>query len=160
MIQYSSINDAWGNRDINKKTLNNIEKKFIKPSVNYELKEEIKPNTPINHHEKFINEQSNCSFTEHLKTCENCKKIIAEYFAGSENTNTNDNIKTIKIFGFKLNITTDVLKVIFIIIIIIIFVLLLSMINISFKPNNSEMKYYMIPNNIATIPINGQYFTN
>ncbi len=163
MIQYSSINDAWGN----KKTLNNIEKNIAKPSVNYQIQDEKEIITPViekkNHDEKFVNKQSQCSFTEHLKTCENCKKIMVDYFTNNEN-----NIKKINIFGLiKFNLTTDVLKVIFIILIIIIFILLLSMMNISLKTNNIGMKYYMVPNNIPNIPnipgipgIAAQYFSN
>jgi hypothetical protein len=161
MIQYSSINDAWGNKDINKKSINNIEKFIDKPLMKNKEPNIDKPviniekMVPQNHinlnKEKFVDEPSNCSYTEHLKTCENCRKKITEFF-NSETSNT----KEINIFGLiKFNLTTDVLKVIFVILLIFIFVLLLSMINISFK-TNTAMKYYMIPGNLSNIP--GQYF--
>ena len=170
MIQYSSINDAWGNKDINKKTINNIEKFIEKPS-NQE-KTNISPqiispqiisppmispqiiSPPMINKEHFTSDVSYCSFTEHLKTCEKCKKNMAEYF-----TNPGNNTREINLFGLiKFNLTTDVLNLIFIILIILIFVIILSMVNVSFRTNNTAMKYYMVPSNLANIPV--QYFGN
>ncbi len=169
MIQYSSINDAWGN--INKKPINNIEKFIEKPSnqektINPPI---ISPpiisppvislpniNPPNINREHFITDVSHCSFTEHLKTCEKCKKNMKEYFVNPDN---NANIREINLFDLiKFNVTTDVLNVVFIILIILIFIVLLSMVNISFKTNNTAMKYYMVPSNLANIP--AQYFSN
>ncbi len=165
MIQYSSINDAWGNKDINKKSLNNIEKFINRPPLNNNIPAQVA--SAIEHpiildtknnlnKEQFVSEVSQCSFTEHLKTCDNCKKIIAEYFI-----NQNSNVREIKLWGLQLSLPTETLKVIFIILIILIFILLLSMVNISFKNNNIGMKYYMVPSNFPNFSgMPGQYFSN
>jgi hypothetical protein len=205
MIQYSSINDAWGNKEIyKKKDLNNIENLINKKLVNESfenkhqqisivhepksienqpkpienqpkpienqpkpienqpkpIENQVKPienqPKPIEHF-KYDLDKSSCSFAEHLKTCEYCKNSLAEYF-----TNDNNNpISTINLFGLKINITKDVLKIIFVIIIIIIFVILLSIINISLKNPKTMMKYYMVPNmpNMHNMP-NMSYYSH
>ncbi len=175
MIQYSNINDAWGNKDLLKKnSLNNLNNKSIEnnlevqsPNVpNKEIiydkpmdkpidkpMENIKPieqnslfnqlaptkehffqtTTPIKTHPT-----GSCSFAEHLKTCEECRNSLTEYL-DSDNTTS-----TINLFGLKITISKDVLKIIFIISIVCIFILLLSMVNISFKDDiNTNMKYLM-----------------
>ena len=163
MIQYSNINDAWGNKETFKKNnLNNIENLENKKNVNVENLENKKnvnveklETEPINlskqnnylfpHQPNPMNSIQNenyasntCSFSEHLKTCEHCRNSLAEYF-------TNDSsMSTINLFGLKINITKDVLKVIFVILIILIFVILLSTINYSFKERSANMKYYMM----------------
>jgi hypothetical protein len=154
MIQYSSINDAWGNKEIYKKTnnidnfINNKVESFTQPQVVNKVETFTQPqvvNTPeiVNNHSEHFNNpaQTNyCSFSEHLKNCEHCKNSLTEYF-------TNDGtISNINLFGLNINITKDVLKIIFIILIILIFIILLSMINISLKDFKSQMKYYMVPN--------------
>ena len=194
MIQYSSINDAWGYKDTYKKnSLNNIENFANKNTINVELitnntnhpvphndthndthpihhndNNDTHNNThnnthndthnihPISHHEHFMNpiiNNNSCSFAEHFKTCDHCKDSFIEYFNNNNYNNNNNNnnkiIKTINLLGLEINITKDVLKVIFILIIILIFVLLLSTVNISFKNKQfTQMKYYTMPQNM------------
>ena len=170
MIQYSSINDAWVNKETYKKnTLNNFEgfnskqaEKFVSQQNNHIDNKPInKPiNTPIdnhiNNHNNIINKEhfepspinSTCSFAEHLKTCEYCRNSLTEYF---ENDSS---ISTIDIFGLKINITKDVLKIIFIILIVLIFIIILSTLNISLNNPNMNMKYYMIPHIPHNLPYN------
>jgi hypothetical protein len=184
MIQYSSINDAWGNKEMYKKnTINNIDgftnklinnpkqidtfiqpkPQEVEPFVNQPPKEpkvetfvnqppkEPKVETfvsqiPIQNYGHFNNTsitstmRTSCSFAEHLKNCEHCRNSLSEYFE-SDNP-----VSTINIFGLKINITKDVLKIIFVIIIVLIFIIILSTINISLKDTRTNMKYYMVPN--------------
>ncbi len=163
MIQYSSINDAWGN----KKPLNYVENFVAKdnkvpvqvpmqiPVPELHNKKDVHPEPPVIKEppkkETFANEMSPCAFTEHLKTCEKCKNTIAEYFENNDNPE-----REINFFGLvRFHVTTEFLKGVFVVIIIVIFVLLLSMINISFKNNNNQLKYYMVPANIPH-----QYFNH
>ena len=165
MIQYSNINDAWGNKDIFKKnTLNNYNNKSIicnpdvvlpEENIAVEKPTEIPPTTqpeptvisaPINR--EHFQTTSSCSFAEHLKNCEHCRNSLTEYFENESN-----NIAKIDIFGLKMSISKDLLKIIFIVIIIIIFILILSMVNISLKDDINthmkyNMKYYMMQPNI------------
>lgn len=176
MIQYSSINDAWGNKEIYKKnTLNNMDgfnnskpvETFVSPKVTQELqkpqeiqehekpqvsnnipqiietsnKEHFEP-MPLNntHLQNLPNLQnSSCSFAEHLKNCEHCRNSLTEYF------DTDSAVAHINIFGLKINITKDVLKVIFVILIVLIFIIILSTINISLNDQKMHMKYYIVP---------------
>ncbi len=150
MIQYSTINDAWGNKEIYKKNnidnfqnkeINNIkpqnESVIIQPQNNLVVPP-IVENQNIHVNNELFNNTS-CSFAEHLKNCQHCRNSLAEYF-------NNDTNQKINVFG--INITKDLLNIIFIIIIILIFIILLSMINISLKDNKS-MKYFMLPPNNA-----------
>jgi hypothetical protein len=143
MIQYSTINDAWGNKQIYRKnTIDNFTNKQItknEESVAETVAEPVVQNAvpaaqPIliekPYKEHFNN--NSCSYTEHLKNCEHCRNQLREYF---------DNSAPIKIYG--IHITKDMLKIIFIILIILIFIILLSMINISF--NDAHTKYIMVP---------------
>jgi hypothetical protein len=193
MIQYSSINDAWGNKEMYKKNnINNINDFINKPVI---INEPPKPidnqkqqetfaqvqQVPVSetiikpHIETFIQapkvEQqipkpeikntehfydiststksiSPCIVAEHLKNCEHCRNSLAEYFE------SDNNVSTINIFGLKINITKDVLKIIFVIIIVLIFVIILSTINVSLKDPRTNMKYYMVPQ----MPINNMPF--
>ena len=158
MIQYSSINDAWGNKETYKKNaLNNLEgfnskplEKFVSEKTQQESNNiapiekpsiipNITPNNIINkEHFEPILINSKCSFAEHLKTCKYCKNSLTEHYE-------NDNNTQINIFGFKINITKDVLKVIFILLIVLIFIIILSTINISLNYPKTDMKYYMVP---------------
>lgn len=181
MIQYSSINDAWGNKEIYKKNaLNNFEgfnnskpvEKFVsqkntpvndihiapiieKPIIVQNIaqnKEHFEP-APINpaaDTATYINNYTSksCSFAEHLKNCEHCRNSLTEYF---ENDSS---VSTINIFGLKINITKDVLKVIFIILIVLIFIIILSTINFSLNNSRMNMKYYMVPQ----VPHNLPYY--
>jgi hypothetical protein len=211
MIQYSSINDAWGYKDTYKKnSLNNIESFANKNTINGELitnNTDNDTNAPNNAHnnahhdtnnainainainalnahhdtnnnainahhdtnntnnainapnnshhdahaEHFTNPTINnnsCSFAEHFKQCDHCKDSFIEYF-NNNNNNNNKIIKTINLLGLEINITKDVLKVIFILLIILIFVLLLSTVNISFKNTDfTKTKYYVMPQNM------------
>jgi hypothetical protein len=162
MIQYSSINDAWGNKETYKKNaLNNLEgfnskplEKFVsektqqesnniapieKPSIIPNIIPNITPNNIINkEHFEPILINSKCSFAEHLKICEDCRNSLTEHYENNNNAQIN-------IFGFKINITKDVLKVIFILLIVLIFIIILSTINISLNYPKTNMKYYMVP---------------
>ena len=191
MIQYSSINDAWGNKEIYKKNmLNNIDgfnnsksvEKGVSPKVaqetqdiqetkvtqEYQVPQNIVPqnnvpqnNVPQNivpqniepsnkeHFEPMpINNKNSCNIAEHLKNCEHCRNSLTEYF---ENDNS---ISQINILGLKINITKDVLRIIFVILIVLIFIIILSTINISLNDTRMNMKYYMIPQ----IPHNLPYY--
>lgn len=134
MIHYSSINDAWGNKEIyknNKETFSqNTKPDIIKPV-------EIIKVLPVKN-EHFTNMQD-CNVVEHIKNCPECKKKLSEMF-----TNT-DNSKEINLFGFKINLTKDVLKIILIILLILITVNLFSLINTVFE--NKPM--YLYPPQVA-----------
>jgi hypothetical protein len=170
MIQYSNINDAWGNKDLLKKnSLNNLNNKSIEsnlevlkpnvpiapklPEINPEkntpqisIEKELKPVVqnslfdqlaPFNK-EHFFQESKPCSFANHLKNCEHCRNSLTEYLSNESTTSTID------LFGLKITISKDILKIIFVILIICIFIILLSMVNISFKNDmNSNMRYFM-----------------
>jgi hypothetical protein len=169
MIQYSSINDAWGNKEIYKKnTINNIDiskqidgfkqkvETFVNPQPVQKVETFVNPQ-PVQKVETFVNPQpiipnnehfvstttlpSTCNFAEHFKTCEHCRNSLSEYF---ENNNTSS-LSIIDIFGLKINITKDVLRVIFVIIIVLIFIIILSTINVSLQDTKMHMKYYMMP---------------
>jgi hypothetical protein len=227
MIQYSSINDAWGNKEMYKKnTINNIDgftnikqiDKFIQPKpvdvetfiqqvpqvqqvpqeqkvetfiqqvpqvqqvlqVPQEQKVETfiqqVPQVPqeqkvetyisqipkvetfvVPHNEDFYGIPStstmrtSCGFAEHLKSCDHCRNSLSEYF------DSGNSVSTINIFGLKINITKDVLKIIFVIIIVLIFIIVLSTINVSLKDTRTHMKYYMVPQ-VSNIPMHNVPF--
>ena len=73
-----------------------------------------------------------------VKTCEECRNSLYEYL-GNESTTS-----TIDLFGLKITVSKDILKIIFIILIICIFIILLSMVNVSLK-EETNMKYFMMP---------------
>ena len=167
MINYSSINDAWGNNSMYKKNIhetidiitppqidtnipiiNNIINNLPKvnlpevnlPEVNLPEVNLPKVNLPeANNLEHFSDTINNCNISEHLKNCEDCRNKILELFSDS-----NNDYSEINLFNYKFSIKKDILKIIFIGLIIIIFFILLSLINISFK--TSQMKYFMLPN--------------
>ena len=89
--------------------------------------------------------QNSCAFMEHLQNCPFCMGRMKEHFSETTTSVVPEiPISIINIFGFEINITKDVLKVLFIIILIVIFILLLRMVNVSFKKANN--KYLNIPN--------------
>jgi hypothetical protein len=155
MIHYSSINDAWGNKEIYKNNKENFSQNNNNPVV--PINTPIQPIKNENNVRKIENEHfspttaptmgaNNCAMVDHMKNCPECKKKLSEMFTNS------DNNREIKIFGFTINLTKDVLKIILIILLILITVNLLSLINISFpdKPMylyppqgamNNMMKY-------------------
>jgi len=166
MIQYSNINDAWGNKEIfKKKVLNNYVEKpaDIKPS---EIPQSNKPikheqiitttitnpnsnsnpitNNPINNpiNNGNLNEHFKaCSFAEHFKQCESCRNSMIEQF-------NNSNKAKVNIFGMKFLISREILKIIFIILIVLIFMILLSLVNLPIKEEiritPAHMKYLMM----------------
>jgi hypothetical protein len=176
MIQYSNINDAWGNKDLLKKnSINNLNNKSIESNLEVlppkivpnivpnvvpnDIKPKlpntdvakipvkfpqyqppvIVPNTEVKEHFFQTHTSSkSCSFAEHLKTCEECRNSLYEYL-GNESTTS-----TIDLFGLKITVSKDILKIIFIILIICIFIILLSMVNVSLK-EETNMKYFMMP---------------
>ncbi len=133
MIHYSSINDAWGNKEIYK----NNKEKFTQSNpiqaapINAPINAPIQPINNVKPIEHF----NNCTMVEHIENCPECKKKLSEMFKNS------DNNREIKIFGFTINLTKDVLKMILIILLILITVNLLSLINTVFP----EKPIYVLP---------------
>ena len=86
--------------------------------------------------------QNNCAFIEHLQNCPFCMGKMKEHFAETSSSTSNapleQPISIINLFGFKINITKDVLRILFVIILIVIFILLLRMVNVSFKKDNTS----------------------
>ena len=132
MINYSSINDAWGNKEIYRKN----ESQNIEHINNQPQKCE---NKKIEHFD--VTQPKQCVLMNHIKECNECRMKMAEMFTNTDTSNTCK--KTINILGLKINITNDVLKVLFLIIIIAIFILLLSIINLSFS--KTQTKYVVLP---------------
>ncbi len=139
MIHYSSINDAWGNKETFK---NNKPQTDIKYNIDVEPS---KNNTENNLQSKQINNVSNaehiehfaCNTVEHLENCSSCKNKI--------NKLMNKNPKTIELFGYTLDLTEkrvkNLLKAIFILLIILIIINLISL----FYPTCSCSYYQLIP---------------
>ncbi len=139
MINYSSINDAWGYKEIYKKnTLDNIENQSNKKQNIVENNTNNTNPQKTEHFNEMI--KTDCALMEHIKSCETCKNKLAKIFENFDNSSGPE----INILGLKLHITKDVLKLIFILLIILIFIILLSIINFPFK--NSELKYLVVPN--------------
>ena len=90
--------------------------------------------------------QNNCAFMEHLQNCPFCMGKMKEHFADPISTSAPEEkpISTINLFGFEINITKDVLRILFVIILIVIFILLLRMVNVSF--NKTNKKYLAMSN--------------
>ena len=159
MIHYSSIKDAWGKKDMfkNNKPLE-VSPKVQEPIIQCQasvkepeiippeiIKYDLPVNQPIiqqNVQEHFV--QNNCAFMEHLQNCPFCMSKMKEHFNETTSSIVEEPISTINIFGFKINITKDVLRILFIIILSIIFILLLRIVNVSFK--NTNNKYLNMPN--------------
>lgn len=159
MIHYSSIKDAWGKKNTFKndaeqgKFPNTYEsaihsqamcKQQNVPTIapekfeqtapgKFEQIETIKYEIPQHQSPETSHEQNNCAFMEHLENCPFCMNKIREHFS---ETTTDDPISTINIFNLKINITKDVLKILFIIILIVILILVMRMVNVSFKKEN------------------------
>jgi hypothetical protein len=140
MINYSSINDAWGHKETFKKTTNPISETNVK----VEPKKEIVLTETKETKETFIT-PSSCEMTEHFESCPKCLNKLKEMFSiapvvSIDNAQyLSDNY--IKIFGFV--IPKNIIGILFIIIIIIIFMLLLSMVNFPIKQSN--IKYNLLP---------------
>jgi hypothetical protein len=146
MINYSSINDAWGKKEIYKKKpeakteikteiktqpeakeniseqkkTNDIKKNIFIESLPYENYEHYEHYEHNGNYEHF----SSCNVIEHITNCPDCKnkfiKFSKEMF--SENN-------TITLPGCNIKISRESLKIIFIIIIISIILLVISIIN-------------------------------
>ena len=167
MIQYSNINDAWGNKEIFKKNLLNNSNDFTKPVAPIVTPNavEIEPKTlapavlttnqptpkftpPYENNvltatpNKESFHAKSCSFAEHLKECQECRNSMYEHF---KNTNS----AVVNLLGYELYISKDFLKILFIIIIIAIFILLLSFINVpipdNLNVNPTNIKYIIPP---------------
>lgn len=136
MIIYSSINDAWGNKEIYRKNESQIESLNNQPQRCENKKIETF---------EVTTQAKSCALMNHIHECSECRMKMAEMFTNTDNSNICK--KTINILGLKINITNDVLKVLFIIIIIAIFILLLSIINLSFIKKTAETKYIVLPSN-------------
>ena len=105
------------------------------------IKYDLQTNHKVIQNEHFA--QNNCAFMEHLQNCPFCMGKMKEHFADPTSTGAlgvymEQPISSINLFGFEINITKDVLKVLFIIILIVIFILLLRMVNVSFKKENTQ----------------------
>ena len=161
MIHYSSIKDAWGKKDMFKNNTplsksfepaSNCNTQVNKPTtqsetftqnntIKYEVPQVVQPQV-VQQIQQTLNEhfaQNNCGFMEHIQNCPFCMGKMKEHFAEtSTGVLPEQPISIVNIFGFKINITKDVLKVLFIIILIVIFILLLRIINVSFKKNNTS----------------------
>lgn len=129
MINYSSINDAWGHKETFKKNINPISETNIK--VEPPKKEIVLTETK----ETFIT-PSSCKMTEHFDSCPKCLNKLKEMFSDAPVVSD-----YIEIFGFK--IPKNIIQILLIIIIIIIFILLLSMVNFPMKQSN--IKYNLLP---------------
>jgi hypothetical protein len=142
MINYSSINDAWGKKEIYKKKpeiksqseINEIkvkEKYTPEQVTKHDIKKNIfiesLPNEHYEHNEHNGNYEhfSSCNVMEHITNCPECKnkfmKFSQEMFSQTNNT--------ITLPGCNIKISRDALKIIFILIIISIILLFISIIN-------------------------------
>ncbi len=157
MIQYSNINDVWGNKEMYKKKEPFVNKETInidndKETINIDNKETINNNRIYEKkilREHFTDGNTSCSMIEHLENCPTCKEKIMEMFSNNK-TDVEPKYATINLFFFKINITKDVLKLIFVLLIILIFVIFLSIINVPLISNNNaaaSAKYYLVPQN-------------
>ena len=127
MIHYASLQDAWGNKETFKKStpkqsLPQVENFTngcaIAPIVYTPEIPTIIPTpapTPTPQPEQFTEHFGSCNMVDHFTNCAQCRMRMAEMFA---NNNNNNVISTINIFGCNINITHDVVKVLFIIIIV------------------------------------------
>lgn len=134
-------------QNINNQIKNQVKEQmqFFQQQIHNQVQQEL------GREKKSLNEHFNenkCGFMEHLQNCPQCmnklkesiKESLYENFADASTSATNDKpISTINLFGLEINITKDVLKVLFIIILAIIFILLLRMVNVSFKKPNDDM---------------------
>ena len=143
MINYSSINDAWGKKDIYK---NNTEKKTKpdnnstpvqqEPTKELDIKKEIFIETP------YFENFSSCNLMEHITNCSECKekfKNISKEMFGQTN-------ETITLPGCNIKISRSALNVVFVLIIICIILLFISIINenkTSLPPAYSNKYMYM-----------------
>jgi hypothetical protein len=136
MINYSSINDAWGHKETFKKNINPISETNVK----VEPKKEI---VLTETKETFIT-PSSCKMTEHFDSCPKCLNKLKEMFSDAPYVSRGAQYLSddyIEIFGFI--IRKNIIQILFIIIIIIIFMLLLSMVNFPMKQSN--IKYNLLP---------------
>ncbi len=128
MINYSSLNDAWGKKEIYKKKpeqksettqeslptkQENFEKSVTNPAptTSLDIKKDIFIETP------FFETFQSCNMMEHITNCPECVNKLKEMFSQP---------KTITLPGCNIKISKDVLQVIFVIIIICIILLILS----------------------------------
>ena len=93
MIHYSSINDAWGNKETFK---NNTSSPSPSPSPS--------PSEIVYNKSPIYMEHKSCNTIEHLNKCSECKKKISELF-----TNTNNNT-IVDLFGKKINMNDESTK--------------------------------------------------
>jgi hypothetical protein len=133
MIHYSSINDAWGNKETFKNNKPPSDNK-PEPELKHEPKFEPKVESKIEHF--------SCNSIEHLNNCSSCKAKMKELFNNSTNSN-----KTIELFGCKINLSNNFSQCLLKIILILLLLLLIINLVFLFKNNNSR---YYIPNNINT----------
>ncbi len=128
MINYSSINDAWGKKEIYKKNVsiennnsvsntvsNTVSNKIEIPNIS--KKKDIFVETPAVEHFQ------SCSTMEHITNCPECKNKIMELFKQH-----NKKSKTINILGYKFKISKTTLNILFILIIICIILVVISII--------------------------------
>ena len=145
MIQYSSINDAWGNKEMFRN-----KKPSLLPKINYDtpnLTPILTPTstptpTPIPIQNKSVEKMTNkkCDNFEHMMNCPKCFNKLREKFSQSA-----VNKYKVNIFGLKINITKEILQAVFFFLILCIILLLVSSFNTSTE--STAIKYYILPNN-------------
>jgi hypothetical protein len=140
MINYSSINDAWGKKDIYKN--NKIHSVNNNSKSNQPLSEQVKTIVPmpakvpeqvqaldikkdIFIETPFFEKFSSCNFMDHIKNCSECK----EKFKNFNQEMFGQTNQTITLPGCNIKLSKDTLKVVFILIIICIILLFISIIN-------------------------------
>lgn len=163
MINYSSINDAWGKKDIYKNNNKKINSANNDSKSNQPLSEQVKPQVPVKVQvpeqvpakaldikkdifieNPFFENFSSCNFMEHIKNCSECKekfKNFSQEMFGQTN-------QTITLPGCNIKISKDTLKVVFILIIICIILLFISIITENKTcPSPYYNKYMYMPYN-------------
>ncbi len=173
MIQYSNINDAWGNKEIFKKNTLNIDKKMLpvskEPKTDYiesvpapvALTASINPVepkilSPAPLSDNIIPLSNKIVNKPHEPFYAHSPCVYTEHLKQCEKCRNNmaeyftrNKYAHIDIFGLDLTVSRDVLKIIFVIIIVIIFLIILSFVNVPIteelhiKPTATQMKYYM-----------------
>ncbi len=139
MINYSTINDAWGNKEIYKK--NDDKKVETKcqtptpeptPTTSIDIKKDIFIEPPV------VENFSSCNMMEHITNCPECLNKMKELFTPTHG-------ETITLPGCNIKISKDALKVVFVLIIICIILLFISIINKKDLPPAYSYKYQHMP---------------
>ncbi len=154
MINYSSINDAWGKKEIYKKKqelnnseLNNSQNNNIQNNntqnnntqnnniQNNNTQDNMKNNIVLEH--PTIEKFQSCNVIEHIANCNECRNKLKYLFT--------QNNEMITLPGCNIKISKDTLKILFILIIFCIILLFISIINDKQVP--ALNKYMYLPYN-------------